>query len=231
MERPLTQDFRSDGEALSIREYEASGGYRALRKALGGMSPQQVQEEVKASNLRGRGGAGFPTGQKWSFVPMGKDAPRPKYVMSNSDEMEPGTFKDRVLMEGNPHLMVEGMLLAAYAVQAEKSYVFLRWAYGRSAARVERAIQEAYEHGYLGRNILGSGFDHDMRIHTSAGRYICGEETALLNALEGKRGIPRNKPPYPQLSGFWGKPAIVNNTETLSNVPLIIARGPSGTGA
>ncbi len=225
MEKPLTEALRSDGEPLSIREYEAAGGYQALRKALAGMSPQQVQDEVKASNLRGRGGAGFPTGQKWSFVPMGKDVPRPKYVISNSDEMEPGAFKDRVLMEGNPHQLVEGLTLAAYAVEAQVAYIFLRWEYGRSTARLERAIREAYGRGYLGKNILGSGFDLDMRIHTSAGRYICGEETALLNALEGKRGIPRNRPPFPQASGLWGKPTLVNNAETLSNVPHIILKG------
>jgi NADH-quinone oxidoreductase subunit F len=184
-----------------------------------------VRDEVKASNLRGRGGAGFPTGAKWDFVPMGDDAPHPKYIIANSDEMEPGAFKDRLLMEGNPHQLIEGLIIGGYAIQADRAYVFLRWEYNRCAERVGRAIEEAYRQGYLGKNILGSGYSLEMRLHVSAGRYICGEETALLNALEGKRGTPRSKPPFPQLSGLWGKPAIVNNAETLSNLPHIIANG------
>jgi NADH-quinone oxidoreductase subunit F len=225
VEQPLTRNIRPDGEPLGIGEYERTGGYRALRKALGEMTPSGVQDEVKASNLRGRGGAGFPTGAKWGFVPMGDNAPRPKYIISNSDEMEPGTFKDRLLMEGNPHQLIEGLIIGGYAIQADIAYVFLRWEYNRSAERIGRAIEEAYRQGYLGRNILGSGYNLEMRLHVSAGRYICGEETALLNALEGKRGTPRSKPPFPQLSGLWGKPAIVNNAETLSNLPHIIANG------
>jgi NADH-quinone oxidoreductase subunit F len=225
VECPLTRDIRPDGEPLGIGEYERAGGYRALRKALHEMTPSRVQDEVKASNLRGRGGAGFPTGAKWGFVPMGDDAPRPKYIISNSDEMEPGAFKDRLLMEGNPHQLIEGLIIGGYAIQADLAYVFLRWEYNRSAERIGRAIEEAYRQGYLGRDILGSGYSLEMRLHVSAGRYICGEETALLNALEGKRGIPRSKPPFPQLSGLWGKPAIVNNAETLSNLPHIIANG------
>ena len=225
MECPLTCHIRPDGEPLGIGEYERAGGYRALRKALREMTPPRVQDEVKASNLRGRGGAGFPTGAKWGFVPMGGDAPRPKYIIANSDEMEPGAFKDRLLMEGNPHQFIEGLAIGGYAIQADIAYVFLRWEYNRSAERIGRAIEEAYRQGYLGQNILGSGYSLEMRLHVSAGRYICGEETALLNALEGKRGIPRSKPPFPQLSGLWGKPAIVNNAETLSNLPHIIANG------
>jgi NADH-quinone oxidoreductase subunit F len=225
LERPLTRDIRPDGEPLGIGEYERAGGYGALRKALREMTPSQVRDEVKASNLRGRGGAGFPTGAKWDFVPMGDDAPRPKYIIANSDEMEPGAFKDRLLMEGNPHQLIEGLIIGGYAIQADRAYVFLRWEYNRCAERVGRAIGEAYRQGYLGANILGSGYSLEMRLHVSAGRYICGEETALLNALEGKRGTPRSKPPFPQLSGLWGKPAIVNNTETLSNLPHIIANG------
>ncbi len=223
MERPLTEHIRADGAPLSVAEYEKTGGYQALRKALRGMTPPQVQDEVKASNLRGRGGAGFPTGTKWGFVPM--DTAGPKYIVSNSDEMEPGTFKDRLLMEGNPHQLIEGLILAGYAIQADRAYVFLRWEYQRSAERMARAIEEAHREGYLGRNILGSGYSLEMRLHVSAGRYICGEETALLNALEGRRGTPRSKPPFPQLSGLWGRPAVVNNAETLSNVPHIIAKG------
>ena len=225
MERPLTKDLRPDEQPLAIGEYERTGGYQALQKSLRDMNPVQVQEEVKAANLKGRGGAGFPAGVKWSFVPMGADAPRPKYIISNSDEMEPGAFKDRLLMEGNPHQLIEGLIISAYAIQAECAYIFLRWEYLQSAKRLALAIEEAYRKKYLGEDILGTGYSLEMRLHTSAGRYICGEETALLNALEGKRGIPRSKPPFPQLSGLWGRPAVVNNAETLCNIPHIIAKG------
>lgn len=225
-EKPLTKDIRPDRVPLSLKEYKAAGGYQALRKALKEMSPKDVQKVVTDSNLRGRGGAGFPTGQKWSFVPMGEDAPRPKYLICNADEMEPGTFKDRLLLEGNPHQLLEGMIISAYAVQADVSYIFMRWAYKLAAARLEKAIAEAYENNYLGKNILGSGYSLDMYLHTSAGRYICGEETALLNALEGKRATPRAKPPFPQVCGLWGRPTVVNNVETLSNVSHIVKNGP-----
>src|SRR5918912_4466750 len=154
MERPLTQNIRPDAEPLSLREYERAGGYQAVRKALQHMTPAEVTEEIKASNLRGRGGAGFPTGAKWSFVPMGDDAPRPKYLIANADEMEPGTFKDRLLLEGDPHQRLEGMIVSAYATQAEVAYIFLRWAYKKAAELLRKAIAEAYEAGYLGRNIL-----------------------------------------------------------------------------
>ena len=189
------------------------------------MTPQKVQEEVKNSGLRGRGGAGFSTGLKWSFTPMGADAPRPKYVIANADEMEPGTFKDRHLMEGNPHQLIEGLILTAYANQADIAYIFIRGEYKLSEERLARAIAEAYAAGYLGKNILGSGYSLEMYLHVSAGRYMCGEETGLLNALEGKRANPRAKPPFPQVSGLWGKPTIVNNVETLANVPHIINHG------
>src|SRR5919198_1205549 len=225
MERPLTQNIRPGAEPLSLQEYERAGGYQAVRKALQHMTPAEVTEAVKASNLRGRGGAGFPTGQKWSFVPLGDDAPRPKYLIANADEMEPGTFKDRLLLEGDPHQLLEGMIVSAYAIQAEVAYIFLRWAYKRAAYLLTRAIAEAYDAGYLGRNILGTGYSLDLHLHISAGRYICGEETALLNALEGKRATPRAKPPFPQVSGLWGKPTIVNNVETLCNVPHIVTHG------
>lgn len=181
---------------------------------------------VKESNLRGRGGAGFPAAQKWSFMPMGDTAPRPKYFICNADEMEPGTFKDRLLMEGDPHQLIEGVILGAYAVQAEVAYIFLRWAYKLAAQRLEKAIAESYRQGYLGKNILGSGYSLELHLHVSAGRYICGEETALLNALEGKRANPRAKPPHPQASGLWGQPTVINNVETLCNLPHIISRGP-----
>ncbi|MCC6188412.1 MAG: NADH-quinone oxidoreductase subunit F, partial [Anaerolineales bacterium] len=225
MERPLTQNIKLNGDVVSLADYEAAGGYQALRKALQSMAPQQVTSLVKEANLRGRGGAGFPTGTKWSFVPMDAAAPRPKYLIANADEMEPGTFKDRLLLEGDPHQLIEGMLLAAYAIQADVAYIFLRWAYKLAAARLARAIAEAYEGHYLGQHILGSGYSLEMHLHVSAGRYMCGEETGLLNALEGKRANPRSKPPYPQVSGLWGKPTIVNNVETLCNVPHIVKHG------
>ena len=226
-QRPLTGSFRTDGKPLDLSEYEKAGGYDALRKAVKSLDPKEVQEEVKASNLRGRGGAGFPTGQKWSFVPTGESLPGPRYVVANADEMEPGAFKDRILMENSPHMLIEGMALAAYAVGAETAYIFLRGEYGKAARALERALAEAYQKNYLGKNkkIPGSGFELEMRLHMSAGRYMCGEETALLNSLEGKRAIPRVKPPYPQVSGFMGKPTVVNNVETLCNVPHIIRNG------
>lgn len=223
--KPLTGIMRSDGRALSLKEYEEKGGYQALKIVLRSMTPKEVQDLVSASTLRGRGGAGFPTGVKWSFVPMGEKAPRPKFLISNSDEMEPGAFKDRVLMERNPHQLIEGMIISAYAVEADMAYIFLRRAYGGSASAVSSALCEAYDAGYLGSAVAGSKFNLEMRVHVSAGRYICGEETGLLNALEGKRAIPRSKPPYPQASGLWGKPTVVNNAETLSNVPHIVKNG------
>ena len=224
-ERPLTEAIPSDGQALGLPGYEQAGGYQGLRKVLREMTPLAVQEEVKKSGLRGRGGAGFPTGMKWSFVPMGADAPRPRYVVANADEMEPGTFKDRYLMEGNPHQLIEGLILAAYAILADVAFIFIRGEYKIAQQRLERAIAEAYSAGYLGENILKSDYTLQMYLHVSAGRYMCGEETGLLNALEGKRANPRAKPPFPQVSGLWGKPTIVNNVETLSNVPHIIAKG------
>jgi NADH-quinone oxidoreductase subunit F len=225
MEQPLTKDIKPDGEPLSIDEYEHCGGYSALHKALQGMTPETVLDEVKASNLRGRGGAGFPTGQKWSLVPKEVGQTHPRYFISNSDEMEPGSFKDKLLMSGNPHQLIEGMIIGAYATGSEHAYVFLRSQYGEPAKRLNRAIAEAYGRGYLGKNILRSNYCLEMILHVGAGRYICGEETALLNAIEGKRAIPRAKPPFPQVCGLWGKPAIVNNSETLANIPHIIKNG------
>jgi NADH-quinone oxidoreductase subunit F len=224
-QRPLTGSMRADREPLGLAEYEAAGGYQALREALRGKTPAEVTAVVKDSGLRGRGGAGFPTGVKWGFVPMGPDAPRPKYLLANGDEMEPGTFKDRWLIEGNPHQLIEGMLLAAYAIEASVAYVFLRWEYRRGARVIERAIAEARAAGYVGERILGSGFECDVRLHTSAGRYICGEETALINSLEGRRANPRTKPPFPPVAGLWGRPTIIQNIETLCNVPPIVRHG------
>ncbi len=217
--------MKADGAALTLQEYERVGGYQGIRRALR-MAPKEVTEVVSMSGLRGRGGAGFPTGPKWSFVPLGPEAPHPKYLVANADEMEPGTFKDRWLLEGNPHQLLEGMMIAARAIEADVAYVFLRGEYVLSAERVQRAIAEAYAAGYAGKNILGSGLNLELYLHISAGRYMCGEETGLLNALEGKRANPRTKPPYPQVSGLWGKPTIVQNVETLSNLPHILNRGP-----
>ncbi|MFW5942574.1 MAG: NADH-quinone oxidoreductase subunit NuoF [Chloroflexota bacterium] len=225
MDKPLTQNIREGEAPLDLSEYEAAGGYQAVRKALGEMSPGDVVDVVTESGLRGRGGAGFPTGTKWSFVPMGPDARTPKYLICNADEMEPGTFKDRLLLEGDPHLMIESMIVSAYAIQASEGFIFLRWAYKTAARRLQRALEEAREAGYLGHDILGSGYDFELHLHVSAGRYMCGEETGLLNSLEGKRATPRAKPPYPQVSGLWGRPTVVNNVETLCNVPHIINNG------
>ena len=223
MERPLTQHIRADQRPLTLKEYEKVGGYEAVRKMLKGMTPKAVTDLVKESNLKGRGGAGFGTGMKWSFVSL--DAPNPKYLIANADEMEPGTFKDRILLECTPHQLLEGMIVAAFAIQADISYVYLRWAYKTASTAITTAIAEAYEAGYLGKNILGSGYDLDMHLHTGVGRYMCGEETALLNSLEGKRATPRAKPPFPQVSGLFGKPTIVNNVETLCCLPHIVNKG------
>jgi NADH-quinone oxidoreductase subunit F len=225
MEKPLTKHIRSGHEPLDLGAYERAGGYQAVRKALKELTPLEVQQMVKDANMRGRGGAGFPTGLKWSFVPMGADAPRRKYLVVNADEMEPGTFKDRLLLEGDPHQMVESIIVSSYAIGADIAYIFLRGEYITAAQRLRRAIDQAQGKGYLGRDILGSDYSLTLYLHTSAGRYICGEETALISALEGKRAIPRAKPPYPQVSGLWGKPTVVNNVETLCCVPHIVNRG------
>ena len=227
METPLTKNIRPGQEPPDLRAYERAGGYQAFPKALHSMAPNEVVEEVKASGLRGRGGAGFPTGLKWSFAPSGKDAPHPKYLVANADEMEPGTFKDRLLLEGDPHQFIEGMIIAAYATGTDVAYVFLRGEYRLAARRISKAIAEAYAAHYLGRNILGSPYSLEMYLHISAGRYMCGEETGMLNALEGKRANPRSKPPFPPAAGLWGKPTTVNNVETLCNVPHIISNGGS----
>ena len=211
-----------------LKAYERTGGYAALRKAIKELPPLELQSRVKDANLRGRGGAGFPTGVKWSLVPMsqpgGVDAGM-KYLVCNADEMEPGTFKDRLLMEGAPHQLVEAMAVAGYAIQASTGYIFLRGEYVVAAQRLNQAIAEARAAGLLGKNILGSGWDYQVHVHTGAGRYICGEETALINSLEGRRATPRAKPPFPQISGLWGRPTVVNNVESLCNVPPIVVNG------
>ncbi|HET9147830.1 MAG TPA: NADH-quinone oxidoreductase subunit NuoF [Acetobacteraceae bacterium] len=224
METPLTGNIRPGQEPLDIAGYERAGGYRAVRRALREMTPADVIGVVTQARLRGRGGAGFPTGMKWNLVPKGDG--QPHYLVVNADEMEPGTFKDRLLLEGDPHQMIEAVIIAAYAIQAETAYIFLRGEYYLAERRLQRAIAEAAERGYAGADILGSGYSLDIHLHTSGGRYICGEETALLTALEGKRAVPRAKPPFPQISGLWGRPTVVNNAETLCNVPHIINNGP-----
>jgi NADH-quinone oxidoreductase subunit F len=199
------------------------GAYQALDKALKQFTPDQLIDEVKKSNLRGRGGAGFSTGMKWSFVP--KNPPKPKYVICNADESEPGTCKDRPLMEMDPHQLIEGIIIAGRAIDAHRGFIYIRGEYRYVLEIVETAIEEAYSRGYLGKNILGSGFDFDLLIHTGAGAYECGEESALMESLEGKRGNPRIKPPFPAVVGLYGCPTIINNVETLSSVPAIILEG------
>jgi NADH-quinone oxidoreductase subunit F len=223
--KPLTYRITIGDPLLDLKAYEALDGYAAVRQALKEMQPADVQAVVKNSNLRGRGGAGFPAGVKWSLIPMGPDAPKDKYLVCNADEMEPGTFKDRLLMEHVPHQLIEGMICAAFSFQASKGYIFLRGEYVVAAERLNNALAQARAAGYLGDNILGTGWSFDLHVHTGAGRYICGEETALINSLEGRRANPRSKPPFPQIAGLWGKPTIVNNVETLSNISHIILRG------
>jgi NADH-quinone oxidoreductase subunit F len=213
------------GRPVTFAEYRAEGGFAALEKALKELSPLDVQQMVIDSGLRGRGGAGFPTGRKWSFVP--RDLPGPRYLICNCDEMEPGTYKDRVLLENNPYSLVEGMVLAGYAIGCARAFIFIRRGYETPAANLRRAVAEAKAAGLLGENILGSGYSLEIDIHLSAGRYICGEETALMNALEGKRANPRAKPPFPAVKGLWGGPTVVNNVETIANVPAIVAQGPA----
>lgn len=212
------------GRPVTFTEYCDEGGFAALKKALASLSPGEVQQMVIDSGLRGRGGAGFPTGKKWSFVP--RDLPGPRWLICNGDEMEPGTYKDRVLLEANPWLLVEGMLLACYALGVGHSFIFIRRGYEQAVANLQGALAETRAAGLLGDNILGSGFSCRIDLHVSAGRYICGEETALMNALEGQRPTPRSKPPFPAIKGLWGGPTVVNNVESLSNIPAIIANGP-----
>jgi len=223
----------SDGPVLSTRfqdpdgtwfeAYVANGGYVAAKKALTSMTPAQVIDEVSRAKLRGLGGAGFPTGKKWSFIP--KETTKPKYLVVNADEGEPGTFKDRYIMERDPHALLEGMIISAYAIGSHKAYVYVRGEYFESARRLQRAIGEAHSRGWLGKDIQGTGFDLEVVIHSGAGAYICGEETALLTSLEGGKGFPKLKPPFPAISGLFGCPTIVNNVETLACVPFIMREG------
>ncbi|MDQ3772050.1 MAG: NADH-quinone oxidoreductase subunit NuoF [Actinomycetota bacterium] len=209
-------------EAWKFDIYEESGGYEAARNVVTSMSPEATLELVKASGLRGRGGAGFPTGMKWSFVP--KDV-FPKYLVVNHDEGEPGTFKDRELLESDPHQLLEGMIIAAFAVGASKAFIYCRGEFALGSRRIVQAIRSAYDNGYLGEGVFGSSFDFDIVLHRGAGAYICGEESALLDSLEGHRGQPRLKPPFPAVKGLYGQPTVVNNTETLSTLPHILNHG------
>jgi NADH-quinone oxidoreductase subunit F len=208
-------------EARTLAGYEKTGGYQTLRKALA-MRPEDVTTEVKASNLRGRGGAGFATGVKWGFVPAGSTK---VHLVCNADESEPGTCKDRELMYWDPHLLIEGMVIAAHALRAQHNYIYIRGEMMREYVVLQKAVDDAYARGYLGKNILGTNVEVQLTVHRGAGAYICGEETALLNSLEGQRGQPRLKPPFPAVKGLFGNPTIVNNVETLMNVPAIIEKG------
>lgn len=210
------------GESHRLEVYERSGGYRAVRKALG-MDPDAIIEEVKASGLRGRGGAGFPTGTKWSFTP--RESEKPKYLVCNSDESEPGTYKDRWLLENDPHAVIEGMMIAAIAIDCHLAFNYFRGEFSYPIRRFRAALDEAYAKGYLGKGIFGSDYDLDIVVHYGAGAYIAGEETGLLESLEGKKAMPRNKPPFPAVEGLFGSPTVINNTETLAVVPWILAHG------
>ncbi|HEV7677606.1 MAG TPA: NADH-quinone oxidoreductase subunit NuoF [Candidatus Dormibacteraeota bacterium] len=217
----LTKDFGIEG-LQTLPVYERTGGYQGLRKALRDFTPEALIEEVKTSQIRGRGGAGFPTGMKWSFLP--KDV-FPRYLCCNADESEPGCFKDRYLIDESPHQLVEGLLIAAYALQVQHAFVYIRGEYHDQRILLEQAVEEARAAGYIGTGILGSDFGCDVIVHGGAGAYICGEETALISSLEGNRGEPRLKPPFPAVKGLYGKPTVVNNVETLCNLPHIVNNG------
>lgn len=220
MQKIILKDIK---DLHKIDVYEANGGYSALKKALKKMKPEEVIDEVKHSNLRGRGGACFPTGLKWTFMPKSTD--KPKYLCCNGDESEPGSFKDREIFERNPHQFIEGTLIACYAMGIKTAYVYIRGEYYKWINLLQIAIDDAYKKGYIGKNILGTNFSADIFIHRGAGAYICGEESALMNSVEGKRGYPRVKPPFPAANGIYGFPTTINNIETLANVPEIINNG------
>src|SRR5205085_4923127 len=223
LETPLISRHWGMKDSHKLEVSVMQGGYKALEKALKEMTPDSIIEEVKKSNLRGRGGAGFPTGMKWSFVP--KDSPKARYVICNADESEPGTCKDRPLMEMDPHQLIEGMVIAGRAINSHQGFIYIRGEYRYVLDIVDAAIAEAYGAGYLGKNILGTGFDFDLLIHTGAGAYECGEESALMESLEGKRGYPRIKPPFPAVVGLYGGPTVINNAETIASAPHILLMG------
>jgi NADH-quinone oxidoreductase subunit F len=221
MEAKILSEHYDKPEFKDLAGYKKHGGYEVLPKALK-MKQQEIIDMVKAAGLRGRGGAGFPTGVKWGFLPNNGE---PRYLLCNADEGEPGTFKDRMMMERAPHQLIEGMIMSAYAVQSKKSYIYIRGEYQVCLRTMEKAIREAYDAGYLGKDILGSGFDHDMDVYSGAGAYICGEETGMISSLEGLKGQPKLKPPFPAVSGYLGKPTIVNNVESLAAVKYIVRDG------
>ncbi|WP_240181668.1 NADH-quinone oxidoreductase subunit NuoF [Nocardioides sp. 616] len=220
---PVLTDNWGDERSWTLEAYEAQGGYAALHKALG-MSQDDVITAVKDSGLRGRGGAGFPTGMKWGFIPQ--DNPKPKYLVVNADESEPGTCKDIPLMMASPHTLVEGVIISSYAIRANTAFIYVRGEVLHVIRRLQRAVQEAYLAGHLGKNIHGTGYDLDLVVHAGAGAYICGEETALLDSLEGRRGQPRLRPPFPAVAGLYASPTVINNVESIASVPSIIDRGP-----
>ena len=221
--QPILTEHIHQKECHTLSFYKSVGGYSALEKVLA-MSADDVIELVKASNLRGRGGAGFPAGVKWSFIPQ--DGEKPKYLINNADESEPGTFKDRLLINKTPHQILEGMIVASYAIGCNTAFIYIRGEFFKEYQLLEKVVAEAYEENLLGKGILGSDYDLDVVIHRGAGAYICGEETGLIESLEGKRGWPRIKPPFPAIEGYLKCPTVVNNVETLSNLPHIINRGP-----
>ncbi len=223
-EKYLSGNFDRPGSE-TIDGYIALGGYQSARKALESMTPEALVELVKESGLRGRGGAGFPTGMKWSFMPKAGKDDRPRYIACNADESEPGTFKDRAIMEHDPHQLIEGLILGGWAMQAKAAYIYIRGEYVRPARILEKAIQEAYAKGFLGQKVMGKDFAFDVVLHRGAGAYICGEETGLMESLEGKKGMPRKKPPFPANYGLWGMPTTVNNVETFCHVVHIVGRG------
>jgi NADH-quinone oxidoreductase subunit F len=223
MEKKVLFANIDDPNQPEIETYISKGGYQSWEKVLKEMKAEDVIAEVKKSGLRGRGGAGFPAGMKWGFVP--RDSPKPRYLVCNGDESEPGTCKDRVLMERDPHLVVEGMAIAAFAIGAHHAFIYIRGEFDYPASQMRKAMDQAYKKGFLGKNILGTGYDLEMIVHTGGGAYICGEETSLLNSLEGKPGQTRIRPPFPAVEGLYACPTVVNNVETLSNVSLIIKNG------
>ena len=222
METIITKRFNIPN-SYKLDTYLADGGYEAAQKALTQMTPAQVIDEVKKSNLRGLGGAGFPAGMKWGFIPQ--NSPKPKYLVVNGDEGEPGTFKDKYILEKDPHALLEGVIICCYAIGSHKAYIYVRGEYIQQIRILQSAIDEAYQRGFLGKGIMGTGYDLDVVVHRGAGAYICGEETALLESLEGKKGFPRLKPPFPAIVGLFGCPTVINNVETLASVPHVIAKG------
>ncbi|MGZ5400420.1 MAG: NADH-quinone oxidoreductase subunit NuoF [Nocardioides sp.] len=221
---PVLTDNWGDERSWTLKAYEGRGGYGAWQKALS-MEPDAIIEQVKDSGLRGRGGAGFPTGMKWGFIPQ--ENPKPKYLVVNADESEPGTCKDIPLMMANPHVLVEGVAISSYAIRANTAFIYIRGEVLHVIRRVQRAVKEAYLAGHLGKNIHGSGYDLDVVVHAGAGAYICGEETALLEGLEGRRGQPRLRPPFPAVAGLYASPTVINNVESIASVPSIVEHGAS----